>query len=43
MTLLRFLGFFAIGVVLALITQWVWLYWTLGAVALLVLIQLVRT
>ncbi len=43
MTLLRFLVFFAIGVVLALITQWVWLYWFLGAAALLVLIQLVRT
>lgn len=43
MTLLRFLVFFAIGVVLALMTQWVWLYWFLGAAALLVLIQLVRT
>ena len=43
MTLLRFLVFFAIGVMLALITQWVWLYWILGAAALLVLIQLVRT
>ena len=43
MTLLRFLVFFAIGVVLALITQWVWLYWVLGVAALLVVIQLVRS
>lgn len=43
MTLQRFLLWLAIGVVLALFTQWVWLYWVLGAVTLVVVIQLVRT
>ena len=42
MTLLRFLALLAIGVVIALITQWVWLYWVLGVAALFVVIQLVR-
>ena len=43
MTLQRFLLWLAIGVVLALLTQWVWLYWVLGAATLLVVIQLLRT
>ena len=43
MTLQRFLLWLAIGVVLALITQWGWLYWVLGAATLVVVIQLLRT
>jgi hypothetical protein len=42
MTLLRFLILFAIGVALALVAQWIWLYWVLAVAALLVVIQLVR-
>ena len=44
MTLGRFLIFFVIGLVLALtFPQLTWLLWPLAAVALFVVIQLIRT
>ena len=42
MTLRRFLILFACGLVVALLTQWVWLYCVLAGSALLVVIQLLR-
>ena len=42
MTLRRFLILFACGLVVELLTQWVWLYCVLAGSALLVVIQLIR-